>query len=272
MRLPPPIASASHPLARQARSLDKGVRERRDEGLFLVEGPRGVAEALDAGADLVWVLVASGRAEREPFASLALRCLDAAIPVQPVRDAILEKLAPAEHGPGLLGACRLPRDADRADSVIAKAKAGFAVVTWGIQDPGNLGTLVRSALAFGATGFVAVEGADPWSPKAVRASAGAIHRLPVARGAADDDPCGRLLDAGVRLVAAVAVGGQAPEKIDWRGPVALVLGAEVRGLPDDIVERATVVTIAISPAVESLSVAIAGSILLAQAAARRRSA
>jgi TrmH family RNA methyltransferase len=108
----------------------------------------------------------------------------------------------------------------------------------------------------------------------VRASAGAIHRLPVARAeGAESDPA--LVDGlrrgGWRLVAAVPRGGLDPAEVDWSGRVALLLGAEVAGLPPELVERADAVTIPMAPGVESLSVPVAGSILLALAAGARRS-
>lgn len=265
MELPRPIRSASHPLALQARALDRGARQRREEGLFPVEGPRGVAEALDAGADLVWALVATSRIERPDLRELLERCLAAGVPVQPVRDDLLGRITPAEHGPGLLGACRLPAGADRPAVVLDRPGDGLVPVLWEIQDPGSTGTLVRSAAAFGAAGVLAAGGADPWNPKAVRASAGAVHRLPVARAAGVEDLTDVLREAGYRLVAAVPRDGRPPEQADWSGRVALLLGGEVRGLPDEALATAEPVTIPTSGLVESLSVPIAGSILLAAA-------
>jgi len=238
------------------------VRERRDEGLFLVEGPRGVEEALAAHAALAWVLVGASRVERPPHAALLERCARAGVPVQPVADELLERIAPTERGPGLLAACQLPAHADDFAAVAGIERDGVLPIAWDVRDPGNLGTLLRSAAAFGALGFVSAGGADPWNPKAVRASAGAIHTLPTAR---TDDPVAALaaLPAlGYRAVAATPRGGAPPGTIDWSGRVALVLGSEVAGLPPKMCACAQLVTIAMAPGVESLSVAIAGAILL----------
>jgi TrmH family RNA methyltransferase len=267
--LPPALTSASAPLARQARALGRGARERREQGLFLVEGPRGLEEALDAAAPVEWVLLASGRIAREPHATLAARCLDAGVPVQPVQDALLERLVSAESGPGIAAACRLPQD--EADSGRAlNSRTGPAVVCWEIQNPGNVGAILRCAAAFGARGVLTAGGADPWGPKAVRASAGAIHRLSVARLADPAQAAGALLTRPLRRVAAVARGGLPPDAIDWSGDVALLLGSEVAGLPADIAEDAERVTIPTSGRVESLSVPVAAAILLAHAFAVRR--
>jgi TrmH family RNA methyltransferase len=192
------------------------------------------------------------------------------VPVQPIKDAILARIAPTEHGPGLLGACLLPRDADDPGRVVGRPGDALVVVAWDIQDPGSVGALVRSAAAFDAAGLVAAGGADPWNAKAVRASAGALHRLPVARDTAPEDLAERLLAAGYRLVAAAPRGGSDPGASSWKGRVALLLGSEVRGLPAEVEARCEVVTIPISALVESLSVPIAGSLLLAEAARQRR--
>jgi RNA methyltransferase, TrmH family len=268
MPLPPSLTSASHPLARQVRALARGVRERREEGLFLVEGPRGVEEALLARAPLAWVLVGSRHAERPAFARMVDRCLREGIPVQPVRDELLDRLLTAEHGAGAAATCRLPSDADVPETAVACTGAPL-VVAWEVQNPGSLGALVRSAAAFGAGALIAAGGADPWNPKAVRASAGAVHRLRCARSG-EAAAVGTLLEAsGRRLVAAVARGGCPPEAVDWSADVVLLLGSEVSGLPPEIEGRAEPVTIPTTDEVESLSVPIAGSILLRQAFARR---
>ena len=268
----PVVKSMGHPRAALARELARGVRERRAAGLFLVEGPRGLAEALEAGAPPAFALVAAGRADRPPARELIERCRRAGVPVELVQDALLERIAPSESPTGLLAACPLPAGADDPARPLA-ATDGVVALAVRIQNPGSLGTLVRSAAAFGGAGLVAAGGADPWGPKAVRASAGAIHRLAVARAeGAESDPAlrGALERGGWRLVAAVPRGGRDPAAIDWSGRVALLLGAEVAGLPAELEGRAEPVTIPMAAGVESLSVPVAGSILLAAAAAARR--
>jgi TrmH family RNA methyltransferase len=273
MERPLPIVKAmSHPRAALARELARGVRERRAAGLFLVEGPRGLSDALDAGARLAFALVAAGRAERSPGRELIERCRGAGIPVDLVQDTLLERIAPSETPTGLLAACPLPPGCDDPATVLGVAER-LVLVAVRIQNPGSIGTLVRSAAAFGAAGLVAAGGADPWGPKAVRASAGAIHRLPVARSeaaAGDSAPLEGLRRGSWRLVAAVPRGGLDPAAVDWSGRVALLLGAEVAGLPPELASDADAVTIPMAPGVESLSVPVAGAVLLALAAAARR--
>ncbi|MDQ7006154.1 MAG: RNA methyltransferase [Acidobacteriota bacterium] len=269
-RLPEALKSSSHPLVRQARLLGRQPRRRREAGLFLIEGPTALAEALAAGSRPVWVLVASPHIGQEPYRSLIQRLLGEEVPVQPVQRDLLERTAPTSHGPGLLAACRLPATADDPRTVLDRRTSGLVVVCWKIQDPGNLGTLVRSAAAFGAGGLVAVAGADPWSPKAVRSSAGAIHRLPTARATDAAILLERLEQDGQPLVAALPRGGVTPSALSWEGAPRLLLGAEVAGLPEALVSAATTVSIPMEAGSESLSVAVAGSILLETAARLRR--
>ncbi len=146
-----------------------------------------------------------------------------------------------------------------------------------MQDPGNVGTIVRSAEAFGATGAVTTRGsADPWSPKALRASAGSALRLPLLRGMAIPVLLTQLRVAGVKIVAASSHSETRPDatgrcRCDLRDSVAIFVGNEGAGLPPEVEHAADVrITIPIAGTVESLNAGIAASIVLYEAARRRR--
>ena len=152
--------------------------------------------------------------------------------------------------------------------------SALIVIAVGLQDPGNLGTLIRSALAFGATGVLTTPGTvSPWNGKAIRASAGAVFRMPLAT--ADDAAMGLLRQGGVALLASVAEqtrAGQARAagEVDLRRPCALLIGNEGAGLPAEWLALADErVTIPTPGAVESLNAAVAGSLLLYEAARQR---
>jgi TrmH family RNA methyltransferase len=142
------------------------------------------------------------------------------------------------------------------------------VIAAGLQDPGNLGTLVRSAEAFGATGMILLPGTvSLWNPKTLRASSGSAFRLPVVTLSAED-AFATLRAHGVRIFAAVARGGDS--KADLRSPSALLVGNEGSGLPGALIAQADGgVTIPLPGAVESLNAAIAGSVLLYEAMRQR---
>lgn len=150
---------------------------------------------------------------------------------------------------------------------------GLVVVLVGVQDPGNAGTLMRSAEASGAVGVVSCgNSVDLHSPKVVRSSAGAIFGLAIAEG---DDPVEVLAALGARRrrrIGAATIGGQAPDAVDLTGGIALVVGNEARGLPTELTpELDALVTIPVAgPPVESLNVAMAGTVLCFEAARQRR--
>jgi TrmH family RNA methyltransferase len=152
----------------------------------------------------------------------------------------------------------------------------------GVQDPGNVGALVRTAEALGATGAAAcsaagIGSANPFGPKALRASAGAALRLPILRGVATPILLAQLRVAGVRVYAASpdAPNALAPWEVDWRAPAALLVGNEGAGLPEELVRSADAavrIPQAAAPegtGLDSLNAAVAGSILLYEAARQR---
>jgi TrmH family RNA methyltransferase len=160
-----------------------------------------------------------------------------------------------------------------------RGDASLIIVMAAVQDPGNAGTIVRSAEAFGATGVVATRGsADPWSPKALRASAGSALRLPLLRGSAIPILLAQLRTAGVKVIAAssrpaaakTARGAQNKDP-DLREPCAIFIGNESAGLPEEIERAADAwISIAINPDVESLNAGVAASVILFEAARQRR--
>jgi RNA methyltransferase, TrmH family len=199
-------------------------------GLFFVEGEDAVAAASAAPVDLL-------RAGED------------------VDPRLLAEVATAPHPPRLIGVYRredLPGWEER-DATLA---------LWRLADPGNVGTLIRTAEAFGAGVALSDGCADPTSPKALRASAGSIWRVPLGAW----DASNRLLQ-GTRRVALTPHGGEHLAQVDLSGRVAFLFGAEREGLPD-AVQRDVDATIPIEGA-ESLNVAATGAIALYELARRR---
>jgi TrmH family RNA methyltransferase len=148
--------------------------------------------------------------------------------------------------------------------------APLIVILASLQDPGNLGTILRSAEAFGADGVVSLAGTvSAWNPKAVRASAGSVFRLPVLSSTAEDCFM-RLREAGVRILASTVHGAEPADLTDLSGPVALIIGNEGNGIPVDLIAKAdAAVTVPCPGPVESLNAAVAASILLYEASQQR---
>jgi TrmH family RNA methyltransferase len=262
------ISSRDNPIVRTYRDI---AREPDASGArLLLDGVHLVHDAHAAHLEFESVAVAASRlAEPTEEAEIA-RMLDASgVPVFAVSDAVFAVMSPVRSPSGIVAiASRTPID----PTAIWNAQDGFTLVAIDIQDPGNLGGLIRAAEAGDVTGVI-VSGvsAHPFSWKSLRGSMGSTIRLPVARAANLDTIVDGIQSSGARTIASVPRGGRAPDAIDWTGRVALLLGGEGPGLPDAVTagcdER---VTIPMAAAVESLNVAVAGGILI-YAARRQRS-
>jgi RNA methyltransferase, TrmH family len=236
------ITSASNPRLKLVRKLASG-RQRAKLGLFVCEGEDLVAAGLAAGLRPVEALV-------DPERPAELEGLEGAEEVEP---GLLAELSSLAHPPRVVAVFRradLPRDLG--------GPTGLAL--WHVADPGNVGTLIRTADALGPA-FVALSPgcADPTSPKALRASMGAVFRVPT--GVFDDAPR--------PWIGLVPRGSSALADADLGERVTFVLGAEREGLPDDVAAACeALVSIPLADEAESLNVAAAGAIALYERARR----
>jgi TrmH family RNA methyltransferase len=217
------ITSAANPRLKLVRKLQSG-RQRRKLGLFAVEGEDLVEAGLAAGLEPIDLLRAGEDVEPE----------------------LLAQASGLPHSPRLMAVFRV---ADLRP--LEPRPVGLAL--WRVADPGNVGTLIRAADGFDALVCLSAGCADPTGPKSLRASAGAIFRVPL----------GRFDEGPGRRVALVAHGGRPLPEVELDGEICFVLGAERQGLPDDVAagchERAT---IPLAKGAESLNVATAGAIAL----------
>jgi TrmH family RNA methyltransferase len=245
------------------RALADGVTP---QGWLGVEGPFLVEEALKAAPRVVThsVLVASGAAAK--FSPLLHR-LPAEAEVAQVPDRLFASLAQTEAPQGIAALTELP--AYTLEQVVGAAHP-LLVVACRLQDPGNLGTMMRSALAFSASAFLTLqETVSPFNPKAVRSSAGTIFRLPLVCGL-DPHKALPFLSRRVRMVAAERNSPGSLSQADMTGPLAILVGREATGLPEDIARHAgQLLRIPIREEVDSLNAAIAASIFLYEAARQR---
>jgi TrmH family RNA methyltransferase len=249
-----PIRSASHPLLKRVRAAAAG----RGDGEILLEGDRLVDEALAAGLALEVVLVDADRPGR--LDELAR----AGVAVRAVRGTVIEGASSLSSGPGCLALAQEPR-ARTLDELPAGEDA-LVVVAAGIQDPGNLGALARTAEAAGAAALlVTAGGCRPWNPKALRGSMGSVLRLFVLEVESRESVVDALSARGFRHVRARTRGGQDHDELDWSGRIALWLSAETGGFPGELAraaERFEGVSIPMRGPVESLNVTAAAAVLL----------
>jgi TrmH family RNA methyltransferase len=261
------IASRQHAIVARYRDVAKGDRP----DLVLLDGAHLVGEALDAGIEFEVILVAASRAAASTEAGrLARELQQRGLPVVEADDRAFDAVSPV-RSPSGISAIGL-RTVTAPDTLCAREDA-FVVVAADVQDPGNVGALLRSAEAGGATGaFVTSGSANPFSWKALRGSMGSALRLPVVSGIDSGAVLGEMRRSGMRAIASVARGGADPDAVEWRGRTGLWIGGEGLGLPEDLLSRCKErVTIPMAPQVESLNAAVAGAVLV-YAARRQRAA
>ena len=239
--------------------LSRGMKTAHDH--IAVEGLHLVQEAVKSGLKLDTVFLQEGHEElAQQFPSNSAEILI-------LSEDVFLSAAMTEHPQGVAALVEAPQFQMQA-MFPTTGPEPLVVVAGALQDPGNLGTLVRSAEAFGATGMILLPGTvSLWNAKTLRASSGSAFRLPVLPLSADA-AFKVLRDHGVRILAAVARDGDS--EADLRGPSALLVGNEGSGLPKTWVAEADArVTIPFTGAVESLNAAIAGSVLLYDAMRQR---
>jgi TrmH family RNA methyltransferase len=235
---------------------------------LLLDGVHLVHEAHAAKIPFEAVAIAASRLDKADEGEMA-RALDAnGTAVFAASHGVFAALSPAKTPSGIVAIAR--RSPSKAASIWSRQNA-FVIAAIDIQDPGNLGSLLRAGEAGGATGaIVGGVSANPFSWKAVRGSMGSILRLPVAAGIDPATIPATARKAGVRTVAAVPRGGRHPDDVNWTGSVALLLGGEGAGIGDALVAQCDErVTLPMAAPVESLNVAVAGAILV-YAARRQR--
>jgi TrmH family RNA methyltransferase len=261
-----PLSNPRHPIVQAFRDL---AREPDPTGArLLLDGAHLVRDARTAGLALEAVVVAASAPPTSEEAGIA-RDLEAdGVPVFTAGERVSSAISPVRSPSGLVA---IARRAPTSPADVWARPDAFVLAPVDVQDPGNVGAMMRAGEAAGMTGvLVCGASASPYSWKSVRGSMGSIFRLPVATGGAADTALEALHAAGLRTVAAAPRGGLAPDDLDWRGRVALLLGGEGSGLSERILARADErVTIPMMAPVESLNVAVAAGILV-YAARRQR--
>jgi RNA methyltransferase, TrmH family len=250
------ITSAHNPRIQLVRKLQTQAKQRREQGAFVVEGVRLVEEALQSGWEAVQVFY-TGQLEAR-----GMRVVEAysarGVAVEQVAEAVMKSVSETETSQGLLAVLRAQR-------LPLPRNPHFLLVLDGVRDPGNLGTILRTALAVSVQGVLLAPGSvDLTSPKVMRAGMGAHFRLPAHTMGWDEIECtikGEV--GGLRAYLADARAGVPYTQADFRSPLALIIGGEAAGAGAEaaslVDER---VHIPMPGGAESLNAAVAAGILL----------
>jgi TrmH family RNA methyltransferase len=262
------ITSPSNPAVRAARKLARPSARAKADGRFLLEGPEGIRAALEAG-HLPDSLLATERAASR-HAGLVNRARQRGAQVTLVAEPVLAALAATTTPQGLVAV--LPSVLRPLEALPPSPR--LVCVLAEVRDPGNAGTVLRAADAFGADAVLTTRGSvDPQSPKAARAAAGSLFHLPVVAGAPWPALRAALRERGLRLVGADPYAAATVDQAPLADPVALVLGNEAHGLPAEVAaDLDLVVRIPLAGRAESLNLAAAAAVLLYETARRQKEA
>lgn len=261
-RSPRTVTSSKNPAVQRFRDAASG----RDGAMMLAEGVRLVREAVEAGLEVVEAAVSPKLTDqwlRDELQRRSGSFLDCS-------DAMLARLSALETPQGV--AVRLRRPHYEEHQLLERALVPLLVVAAGVRDPGNLGAVLRTAEAAGASGCITIRGgADPFRDKAVRGSMGSVFRLPVRHGMEVDDVIALARRQRLQIVAADGGGRLRHTDADLRKPLLLVVGAEAAGVSAAWLQSADQhVHIPLCEPVESLNVAVAAGVLLFEAQRQRQ--
>jgi len=266
MSTPPPtglLTSPQNPYVKALVELRKDGELRRAEQRFLIEGKRAVAAALAQNRTPVLELVYSENVLGSDL-DLVEQARAKNIRLVPVTKDVFKKIADTMEPQGIAAVVKLP---EWTLAQVLGEKEPLLAVADGLQDPGNLGTLIRSCEAAGAAGLITLEGtADPFNAKVVRSTAAALLTFPIVRMKRAEFIAAAQKNK-IQLVATVARDGTPYKKFDWsKRPLALCVGSEGDGLHTDLEKACNArVSIPMRGESESLNAAVAASILLFEA-------
>jgi RNA methyltransferase, TrmH family len=261
------ISSRQNPIVRTFRDL--AANAAIDGSRLLLDGAHLVEEARAAGLAFEHVAVSAQQTESESDIAQLARALERdGVDVVVANEAVISAMSPVRTPSGIVAiVSRVPV----AIAAICQHPHALIVAAVDVQDPGNLGALLRASEAGGATGsIVCGTSAQPFSWKALRGSMGSILRLPVATGTTPEALLTCAGQFGVRTIASVPRGGTGPHDINWRGRVLVFVGGEGPGLTPEVIAACDDrVSIPMEPPVESLNVAVAGALLVYEARRQR---
>lgn len=257
------VEGRHHPLLKKVQQMARSG-ELLSEGEVLLETPKLIEEALASHARISRVLVSSAAPQR---VSEWLRRLSSETKLYQVPAKLLDSLVSTQSHQGILALASAPQW--RAEDLLRRTPA-LLVLLAGVQDPGNLGTIVRAAEAFGATGVLLLRGTvSPYNAKVIRATAGALFRMPMFSGLSEAEAVRLLRQNEVSLWACVSRGGKLLAEVDFSVPVALAFGSEGAGLPQKLIAAGQPLSIPMTAAAESLNVAVAAAVSLYEVARQR---
>jgi RNA methyltransferase, TrmH family len=260
------ITSQQHAEVKLVASLSRR-KERKEQGLFLIEGIRFVEEAYNAEAPFAKVYYTAQLSQNGRGAHLLTKLQQHGVPVQEVTAPIMQKMADTEEPQGILATMRMTTPATAA---LEKPRP-FVIVCDGIQDPGNLGTIIRTADAAGVDAVFTTRGTvDIYNPKVLRATMGSVFHLPIFADVTGENVIAMFAQYGISSIGTSLSATKWHFAVDYHGPIAFWLGNEASGISVHTLSYlAEQVKIPMPGRSESLNVAVAASVLMYECVRQR---
>ena len=260
----PTITSRQNPLVTRYRDAARGDAS----GPLLLDGVHLVHDAIAAGLHLEAVAITTAARADPALHDLLSSVGRASVAVAEVTTAVMDAISPVRSSSSIVALATRPAP---RESAIFDSDRSLAVIVVDVQDPGNVGAIIRVAEAAGATGvLVAGSSADPFGWKALRGSMGSALRLPIATSMTADEAVADAKRHGCRVLATVPRAGRSIFDVDLTGPIAVLIGGEGRGLAQPLIDSADErITIPMQAPVESLNAAVTAALVLYEARRQR---
>jgi TrmH family RNA methyltransferase len=258
------VTSGSNPAVKEARQL-KNRKDREEKGLYFIEGARIVEEALAAGARISTVFVTE--AFLRAGGNLAELLEKSGCRTYSVTDQIFREISDTETPQGILAVVRM----SKMDLNAAEINGGLFVILDSVRDPGNMGTIIRTADAAGFSGVVICKGCvDVYNPKVLRSTMGSIFHIPLYSGGNAVDAVKALKSRGIKVFASHLDGKSSIYQADLAANAAIVVGSEAEGISDETAEASDLlVRIPMPGAAESLNASVAAAIMMFESVRQR---
>ncbi len=261
------LTAASNPVIKEARSL-KNKKDRDDKGLYFIEGTRFVSEAFKENAGIRYIIFSETFLSGGDSPELTGAVEQRGITSYEVPDNLFDSISDTQNPQGVLAVLELKRKLLRDTSIVE----GTLVLLDNIRDPGNMGTIIRTADAAGCAGVVASDGcADIYNPKVLRSTMGSIFHIPVCCGGGIAEMMQSVKQKGFQLCASHLEGSVSIYEADLSGNIALIIGSEAGGISAETVKNADLlVKIPMAGRAESLNASVAAGVMMFEAMRQRQ--
>ena len=259
------ITSAANPKVKKIVQLNKKAGQRKKEGVFITEGIKMFLEAPESRLEEIYVSEGFFRGAGEETAARLERC-----GYETVSEEVFSKMSDTQSPQGIL--CVVRQYGYALESIMETDRMPLFLILENLQDPGNLGTIMRTGDGAGVSGIImSRDTVDLYNPNTIRATMGSVYRVPFLYTEDIRGAVRQMKENGIGIYAAHLKGKKCYDECDYRGPSAFLIGNEGKGLTEETAELAdTYIRIPMDGKLESLNAAVASALLMYEAAGQRR--